>query len=104
MSKAAVISYCESLRLECKAAGVRVVTIAPGYVDTPLTRGNAYSMPFIMPADDFARQALDAIAAGVSFRVIPWQMGMVARLLRLLPDSVYDRLLAGRARKKRAGE
>ncbi len=104
MSKAAVISYCESLRLECKAAGVRVVTIAPGYIDTPLTQGNSYSMPFLMPADKFARQALDAIAVGVSFRVIPWQMGMVARLLRILPDGLYDRALAGRPRKKRQGQ
>ena len=104
MSKAAVISYCESLRLECKPAGVRVVTIAPGYIDTPLTQGNSYSMPFLMPADKFARQALDAIAAGVSFRVIPWQMGMVARLLRILPDGLYDRALAGRPRKKRQGQ
>ncbi len=104
MSKAAVISYCESLRLECRSAGVRVVTIAPGYIDTPLTQGNSYSMPFLMPADKFARQALDAIAAGVSFRVIPWQMGMVARLLRILPDSLYDRVLAGRPRKKRLGQ
>ena len=104
LSKAGVISYCESLRLECKPFGVRVVTIAPGYIDTPLTQGNSYSMPFLMPADKFARQALDAIAAGVSFRVIPWQMGMVARLLRILPDWVYDPILAGRPRKKRQGQ
>ena len=104
LSKAGVISYCESLRLECKPFGVRVVTIAPGYIDTPLTRGNSYSMPFLMPADKFARQALDAIAAGVSFRVIPWQMGMVARLLRILPDWLYDPILAGRPRKKRQGQ
>ena len=35
-----MISYCESLRLECRASGVRVVTIVPGYVDTPLTRSS----------------------------------------------------------------
>lgn len=104
VSKAGVISYCESLRLECRDSGVRVVTIAPGYIDTPLTRGNAYSMPFLMPADKFARQALDAIAAGVSFRVIPWQMGVIARLLRILPDGLYDRVLAGRPRKRRQGQ
>ena len=104
LSKAGVISYCESLRLECKPFGVRVVTIAPGYIDTPLTQGNSYTMPFLMPADKFARQALDAIAAGVSFRVIPWQMGMVARLLRILPDWLYDPILAGRPRKKRQGQ
>ena len=101
MSKAAVISLCESLRVECRSFGVRVVTIAPGYIDTPLTRGNSYSMPFLMPADKFARQALDAIAAGVGMRVIPWQMGVLAGALRILPDWIYDRAVAGRGRKAR---
>ncbi len=104
LSKAGVISYCESLRGECRPFGVRVVTIAPGYIDTPLTQANRYSMPFLMRADKFAAKALDAIAAGVSFRVIPWQMGVVARLLRVLPDWLYDRLLAGRPRKRRQDE
>ncbi len=100
-SKAAVAIYCESLRGELRSFGVRVVTIAPGYIDTPLTRGNRYSMPFLMSADDFADRAHAAIAAGTSYRVIPWQMGVVAWLMRRLPDALYDRLLAGRPRKQR---
>jgi len=104
LSKAGVIAYCESLRGECRSEGVRVVTIVPGYIDTPLTQGNRYGMPFLMPADRFAAKALDAIAAGVSFRVIPWQMGVVARVLRWMPNWLYDRVLAGRPRKRRQGE
>ena len=100
-SKAAVIAYCESLRGECRPFGVRVVTILPGYIDTPLTRGNPYPMPFLMPAERFAAEAMDTITAGRSYRVIPWQMGVVAKLLRLLPNAVFDRLLAGRPRKPR---
>jgi short-subunit dehydrogenase len=89
-SKAAVASYCESLRVELRASGIKVVTLAPGYIDTPMTRGNRYPMPFLMPAERFAAQAAAAIAAGDSYRVIPWQMGLVAGLLRLLPDRLYD--------------
>ena len=103
-SKAAVISYCESLRGEMRPHGVRVVTISPGYIDTPLTRQNRYSMPFLMQADDFADRAFRAITAGVSYRVIPWQMGVVAKLLRLLPNAVFDKVLAGRPRKRRIDE
>ena len=103
-SKAAVISYCESLRGECRPHGVKVVTIAPGYIDTPLTQENRYSMPFLMQADDFADKAFAAIERGVSLRVIPWQMGVVARLLRLLPNWLFDAALAGRPRKHRQGE
>ena len=103
-SKAAVISYCESLRGEMRPHGVRVVTISPGYIDTPLTQQNRYSMPFLMQPADFAERAFRAITAGVSYRVIPWQMGVVAKLLRLLPNALFDKLLAGRPRKRRQSE
>ncbi|PTT92436.1 short-chain dehydrogenase [Pelomonas sp. HMWF004] len=103
-SKAAVVAYCESLRGECRPHGVRVVTLLPGYIDTPLTRGNRYSMPFLMPVDAFADQAVRAIQAQVSYRVIPWQMGVLAKVLRLLPNWLYDRALGSRPRKKRATE
>jgi short-subunit dehydrogenase len=102
-SKAGVVSYCESLRGEVRASGVKVVTIVPGYVDTPLTRGNPYGMPFLMPADRFADRAFAAITGGVSYRVIPWQMGIVAKLMRVLPNALFDRLVSGRGRKPRAG-
>jgi short-subunit dehydrogenase len=100
-SKAAVIAYCESLRGELKPSGVKVVTICPGYIDTPLTQKNSYSMPFLMPPEAFANQAFVAIEAGASYKVIPWQMGVVAKLLRLLPNALFDKALAGRARKPR---
>lgn len=103
-SKSGVIAYCESLRGELRASGVKVVTICPGYIDTPLTQANRYSMPFLMQADVFADHAFRTIEAGSSYRVIPWQMGVVAKLLRLLPNPLYDRLLAGRPRKRRQGE
>ncbi len=103
-SKAAVISYCESLRGELRAQGVKVVTISPGYIATPLTRRNRYPMPFLMAPADFADRAVRASAAGVPHRVIPWPMAIVAALLRVLPATWLDRLMAGRPRKHRQGE
>jgi NAD(P)-dependent dehydrogenase (short-subunit alcohol dehydrogenase family) len=100
-SKAAVLSYCESLRLELKSAGIRVVTIAPGYIDTPMTRHNRFPMPFLMPAPRFAAQAVRAIARGDSYRVIPWQMGVVAKLLRALPNSLFDVVFSRAPQKPR---
>ena len=103
-SKAAVISYCESLRGECQPFGVQVTTLVPGYIDTPLTRRNRYSMPFLLSADAFADRAFRSIGAGRRYRVIPWQMGLVAALMRALPAALFDRLFAGRARKRRRHE
>lgn len=103
-SKAAVVAYCESLRGECRPFGVRVVTLLPGYIDTPLTARNPYPMPFLMTAEAFADQAFRAIEAGTSYRVIPWQMGVVAKLLRMLPNAGFDRVVAGRRRKPRRGD
>lgn len=101
-SKSAVISYCESLRGELRASGVKVVTLCPGYIATPLTHNNSYRMPFLMQPEQFAAQATRAIEVGDSYRVIPWQMGLVAKLLRVLPNALFDRLLVGRPRKPRA--
>ena len=98
-SKAAVHSYCESLRLEMQQHGIRVVTLAPGYIATPMTRHNRFPMPFLMPVERFAARAVRTIARGSIFRVIPWQMGLVAGLLRLLPNVVFD-LVFSRAPQK----
>jgi len=103
-SKAAAVAYCESLRGECRRDGVKVVTLLPGYVATPLTARNRHPMPFLLTADEFARRALPAIAAGVSRRVIPWPMAVVAVVLRLLPDALFDRVISGQPRKRRKRE
>lgn len=103
-SKAAVINYCESLRGELGPNGVRVVTICPGYIDTPLTQKNRYAMPFLMQPQDFADKAFSAISAGDSYRVFPWQMGWLAKLLRVAPNALFDKVLSGRPRKRRSGE
>jgi len=100
-SKAAAIAYLESLRVEMHGSGVKVVTIAPGYIDTPMTAVNRYPMPFMLPADEAARRFARVIDAGTGYAVIPWQMGLVARLLRLLPNAVFDRAFARAGRKPR---
>jgi hypothetical protein len=100
-SKAAAISYLESLRLEMRGAGVKVVTICPGYIDTPMTEINPYRMPFLLPAAEAARRFARVIERGTSYAVVPWQMGVVAKLLRLLPNALYDRLFAKAPRKPR---
>ena len=101
-SKSAVITYCESLRIGMKKSGVDVLTICPGFIQTPLTAKNPYHMPFMLDADDFARRAAAAIRSKRSYCVIPWQMGIVAKALRLAPNCLLDRILMNRKHKPRS--
>ena len=100
-SKAAVISYCESLRAEMQHFNIAVSTIAPGYIRTPMTDLNQYKMPFLMDVDDFSDKFVNAVAAKARFKIIPWQMGVIARLMRLIPPRLWDYLMKNTPHKKR---
>lgn len=100
-SKAALSRYLESLRIEMHGTGVRVVDIRPGYIATPMTSPNPYPMPFLLKPEEAARRFARAIAAGCSQTTIPWQMNILAKIMTLLPNWLFDRLLAGAKRKPR---
>jgi short-subunit dehydrogenase len=100
-SKAAAIAYLESLRVELRGTGVKVVTLAPGYIETPMTAANPYPMPFILPVDEAVRRLAHAIDAGRPYATVPWQMAAVAGLMRLLPAGLFDALFAHAGRKPR---
>ncbi len=100
-SKAAAIAYLESLRLELRSSGVQVVTVCPGYVATAMTAVNAYPMPFLLDASEAARRIARVATRGSSYAVLPWQMAVVAKLLRLLPNFLYDRVFSRAGRKPR---
>ena len=100
-SKAAAISYCESLRVELRGSGVSVVTLCPGYIRTPMTAVNKFKMPFLIDVDEASVRFARAIAAKKSFTVIPWTMGIAGRILRVLPNWLYDRVFQIMPRKPR---
>jgi short-subunit dehydrogenase len=100
-SKSALITYLESLRVELRGSGVRVVTVSPGFIATRMTSVNPYRMPFILSADEAARRIARVIGRGKSFAIVPWQMAIVARLLRLAPNWLFDRYAAKARRKPR---
>ena len=89
-SKAAAIAYLESLRVEMSLLNIHVTTIAPGYIRTPMTDVNTYQMPFLMDAPIAATEFVNAIERKRRFCVIPWQMGVVARLMRFIPPILWD--------------
>jgi NAD(P)-dependent dehydrogenase (short-subunit alcohol dehydrogenase family) len=100
-SKAAAIAYLESLRVELRGSGIKVVTLAPGYIATPMTAKNPYPMPFLMPVDQAVASMARHIERGSRFAVMPWPMGVVAAIMKILPRPLYDRLFARAGRKPR---
>jgi short-subunit dehydrogenase len=100
-SKAAVISYLESLRVEMQPFNIAVTTIAPGYIRTPMTDVNSYKMPFLMDADVFAEKFANAVENKKRFKVIPWQMGWLARFMRFVPPFLWDFAMKKAPHKKR---
>jgi short-subunit dehydrogenase len=100
-SKAAAIHYLESLRVELRGTGVRVSTVLPGYIVTPMTAINPYPMPFILSAEAAARQIARAIDQGASYRILPWQMALIGRVMKVLPNWLLDPILARAGRKPR---
>jgi hypothetical protein len=100
-SKAAATVYLEALRLELKGRGIDVVTVAPGYIDTPMTQVNPYAMPFRMAAATAATKVARCIAQHRAYTIVPWQMAWVARMLKWLPIPVYDSLFEKAPRKPR---
>jgi short-subunit dehydrogenase len=100
-SKSAAITYLESLRVELRNDGVKVVTVCPGYIATPLTAVNRYRMPFLMQADRAAFSVAEAIGKGKRYYILPWQMALVGWMLRRLPRALYDALFVNAPRKPR---
>lgn len=103
-SKGGLIRYLQSLRAELRPHGVRVTTISPGYVKTPLIAGNTMHMPGMIEPDEAARRIVAAIRSGREKATVPKRTGAISRALGLLPDRVVDRILLGEPRKPRVGE
>jgi NAD(P)-dependent dehydrogenase (short-subunit alcohol dehydrogenase family) len=89
-SKAAAIAYLESLRVELVGSGISVTTICPGYIKTPMTDVNPYTMPFLMNADIAAAKIARLIGNKRRYAILPWQMGVVGRLMKLIPAPLWD--------------
>ena len=100
-SKAAAISYLESLRVELATSGIAVTTICPGYIKTSMTDVNPYPMPFLMEADAAARKMAQFINAHRRFVIMPWQMALIGRLMKLLPAGLWDVIMKKAPHKPR---
>jgi short-subunit dehydrogenase len=93
-SKAAVSTFFESLRIDLRKSGVAVTTIHPGFIKTPLTANRKSRLPFLLELDDAARRIVRAIERRPRTYAFPWQLASLVRLMRYMPDALYDRIAA----------
>jgi short-subunit dehydrogenase len=93
-SKAAVRSYGEGLAARLRRHGVQVSVICPGFVATPLTRGNPFPMPGLVSAERAALIIKAGLERGRRQIAFPWHAHLAIRLLAALPASVADAWLA----------
>ncbi len=92
-SKAAVLNLGESLAIDLPKYNIAVTTIAPGFIDTPLTEKNDHKMPFMLPVDKAATKIRKAITKQKALYIFPWQMYLFIGLARLLPRGLYRRVM-----------
>lgn len=91
-SKAAVSTFFESLRVDLRKSGLVVTTIHPGFIRTPLTAGRKTKLPFLMEVEPAARLIVRAIERQARAYAFPWQLASVVRLMKHVPNAIYDRL------------
>jgi short-subunit dehydrogenase len=91
-SKAGAIAFLQSIRMELKRYGVGVTTINPGFVRTPLTNLNHFSMPFMISADDASGAIIQGLLKGDTEIHFPKRLSWPLKLLTALPTPLYERL------------
>ena len=91
-SKAAVTTFLEGLRAGCKREGIRVVTVKPGFVRTPMAEKNQFRMPFLVEAEDAARRILHGVERGKEMIRFPLPMVCLAFFYNRLPNWLFDRI------------
>lgn len=92
-SKAAQMTFLESLRLDLKKFNVTVSCLHPGFVKTPMASHSEFDMPFTISPRKASLIILNSIMKKKSQVYFPWPMGLLSRLNRILPNWIYDILL-----------
>lgn len=93
-SKAATTLLLESLRIELKPFNIKVLTVKPGFVRTPMTDKNEFQMPFLMNVDKAAKIILEGIRKEKRIIQFPLPIVIGSKILKYLPDWLFDFLMS----------
>ena len=101
-SKSAASLLLESLRIELKPYNIKVITVKPGFIKTPMTDKNEFHMPFLMDVDKSARIILRGIRKEKKIIQFPFPIVAGAKLLKLMPDFLFDYLMSKKLPSKKS--
>jgi len=89
-SKAAASTYLESLRAELRNYNIKVLTVKPGFVKTPMTDKNEFIMPFIIPVEKAVKIIVDGIKK--EKRIIQFTLATVVgvKIMKVMPNWLFD--------------
>lgn len=99
-AKAGAIYFCEAMRFDCQAAGIRLQLVNPGFVETPMTQGRSFPMPFLLTVEDGARRIVDGFMRGGFEITFPRRLAWVLKAMRVLPYPAYFALMGRFAGRK----
>jgi decaprenylphospho-beta-D-erythro-pentofuranosid-2-ulose 2-reductase len=91
-AKAAVTAFCEGLRGRMLRHGVHVLTIKPGFVDTPMTRGLALPAALVATPERVARAIVEAVGRRKDCLYTPWFWAPIMFIIRAVPARIFKRL------------
>ena len=100
-TKAALINMCEALRIELAPCGIVVQVVNPGFVETPMTSGNDFPMPFLMPVEKAAAAFHRGLLTDRFEITFPKRFTWMMKVLRLLPNALYLPLAAAGTKRRR---
>lgn len=91
-AKATVTNFCSGLRARMHKSGVHVLTIKPGFVDTPMTQGLALPKLLLATPDDVAKDIVQAIRQSRDTLYTPWFWSYIMHVIIHIPSAVFKRL------------
>lgn len=92
-SKAALNSIAQSLRYDFDKLNIRLQIVNPGFVETPLTAGNRFPMPALLPAGEASRRIAAGLRSGGFEIAFPRRLVWPMKVLALLPTGLVHRLM-----------
>ena len=92
-SKAALTNMCEALKVDLEDFNIKITLVNPGFVDTPLTEKNKFPMPFLVSSEYAAHQIIKGIKSRKFEVTFPWRLTWILKVMRILPYSIYFRIL-----------